>query len=97
MHKLCLAALFGIGLTFATTDARAMPVPPLSSAAVSDVINVAEGCGRGFFRNSRGRCVPMRGMRERGPRIVIPTTRSRGERCRIVIDGRGRREVCVRR
>ena len=96
MHKLCLAALFGIGLTFAATDARAFPVAPLSSPSVSDVIPVAEGCGRGFERR-RGRCVPMRDMRRGGPRIVVPTVRSGRERCRIVIDSRGRREVCVRR
>ena len=96
MHKLCLAAVFGIGLFVATTDAKAVPVAPLSSPAISDVMTVAQGCGRGFERNRRGRCVPM-ARRDRGPRIVVPTVRSRGERCRIVIDSRGRREVCVRR
>lgn len=97
MKKLCLAAVFGVGLFFATTGANAVPVAPLSSPSVSDVLTVREGCGRGFERNRRGRCVPMRDMRRGGPRIVVPTVRSRGESCRIVVDSRGTREVCVRR
>lgn len=36
------------------------PAPGVSGGLVQQA---AEGCGRGFFRNARGVCRPMRGMR----------------------------------
>jgi hypothetical protein len=98
MKKLCLAAAFGLVASFAAVDARAMPLAPLAAPEASDITLVAQGCGRGYERNRFGECRPMRGWRgDRGPRVVIPTMRGPRERCRIVIDHRGRREVCVRR
>jgi hypothetical protein len=69
----------------ASAGAQALPVPP-SLGAAPLLEHVAEGCGRGFYRNARGVCRPMRGFR-RGPvvrRCVVRITRFGRERiCRV--------------
>jgi hypothetical protein len=99
MNKLCLAALVGLGLSFAAGSAHAMPLAPLASPSAEDAIQVREGCGRGYERDRFGRCRPDNDFR-RGPvvRIVPPVQfRSRTvERCRTEWTSRGPRQVCTR-
>ncbi|MGH6780034.1 MAG: GCG_CRPN prefix-to-repeats domain-containing protein [Bradyrhizobium sp.] len=46
----------------AMTASQAMPAAPLAQApaASSDIIHVAQGCGRGWVRGRYGRCHLMR-------------------------------------
>lgn len=48
--------------------ANAMPLAPTGPAANGDVIQVAGGCGPGFYRGPYGGCRPMRG----GAVVVAP-------------------------
>ena len=40
-----------------SVSAQALPLSPSSPALSSDVVQVAEGCGRGYHRIPNGRCV----------------------------------------
>ena len=64
--------------------AEALPVPadPTGSALVT---RAAEGCGRGFFRNARGFCRPMRGSHPRD----FDRPRRRGDDFRAAPRARG--------
>ena len=75
------ALLAGSVATFGIADA--MPLAPPASGVNADVIQVAQGCGRGFHRGPRGHCIA-----NRGPGIVV---RPEHRRCRHW--GPGRR-VC---
>ena len=54
--------LFGaLGLAFSTATASATPVIPNPGLQeVTNIVEVAGGCGRGFHPNRWGRCVPHR-------------------------------------
>jgi hypothetical protein len=61
MKGTLLAALTALmmGLGASLTAANAMPMSAVPSVSADDaVILVREGCGRGWHRNWRGRCVP---------------------------------------
>jgi hypothetical protein len=68
MKTFFAAALFAATLVGAGA-ASAMPVAPLGLANSGDVIQVAEGCGRGWARGPMGRCRP---MYRRPPVVVAP-------------------------
>lgn len=58
-------------LTLGAISAQAMPVAAVKQAVeTSDVIPVAGGCGRGWFRDAYGVCRPAR--RYRGAVVVAP-------------------------
>ena len=54
-------ALLGASLSFAVATAAAAATIPMKPAGVTsgNVTQVAEGCGRGFWRGPGGRCHPM--------------------------------------
>jgi hypothetical protein len=59
MRIASLAFLGGIGLAISAIPANAAPtVPSGDNHQVSNVIQVAEGCGRGAHRNRWSHCVP---------------------------------------
>jgi hypothetical protein len=66
--------------------AHALTPAPIAGIAIdnaaADIIQVAQGCGRGFHRSRYGRCVP-----NLGPRRAV---------CRTVWTSHGRRTVCRR-
>jgi hypothetical protein len=70
------AAAAGLALAASTMTAQALPVGPAHLGLQPLVENVAEGCGRGWERNRRGECRPMRGPRyvdpRPRPRVVVP-------------------------
>ena len=58
--KLFAASAFAIGLGFMSMSAQAMPLAPLDQQAASpEIIQVAQGCGRGFHRGPAGACRPL--------------------------------------
>lgn len=56
MKTILAAAVFAIAGLGA---ANAMPVVPLGAADTAEVIQIAQGCGRGYARGPRGGCRPM--------------------------------------
>jgi hypothetical protein len=61
MRLAALALVGAIGFAFSAAPATAAPaVPTLATDQVSNVIQVAGGCGRGLYRNRWGRCVRQR-------------------------------------
>ena len=56
--KQILSAAFLAGALFAAGSAGAMPLAPPASAT-ADVIEVAGGCGPGWYRGPYGGCQPM--------------------------------------
>ena len=59
-----LALAGAIGLAASALSASAAPLAPaMPTPEVSNVIQVAARCGRGFHRNYRGFCVPNRTYR----------------------------------
>ena len=104
IRQISLAACLGLGLGLFAAQANAAPLAaPLgqvgaaTGGAVTDsvvggnIINVAEGCGRGRFRNRFGRCRVMRG------RFVRPF-RPGFRRCVTRVNRFGvRRRVCTTR
>jgi hypothetical protein len=85
--KLSILAAAGAFAAVLASPAQALTPASLSSIAIenaaADIIQVREGCGRGWHRNWRGRCVP-NVRRHVGPRRV----------CRTVWRGNVRRTVC---
>jgi hypothetical protein len=64
MRVPALALLGAFGLAASVATANAAPVvPAMPAPEVSNIIQVAQGCGRGFQRNYRGFCVPSRAYR----------------------------------
>ena len=57
MKAIYLGAALAFGLATAAVAAGVMPLP--TSPGASNVTPVAEGCGRGEWRDERGRCHPM--------------------------------------
>ena len=56
-------------MSIAALPAQALPGAPVQPAvSVSDVTLVADGCGRGWYRDAYGRCRRMGG----GPVVVTP-------------------------
>ena len=59
MKGLLFAGTFGV-VALLSASAQALPLPSssraLPSAVSSDVVQIAEGCGRGFHRGPGGRC-----------------------------------------
>jgi hypothetical protein len=93
----------GVALAASTLSAQAMPVGPIDLGPDSLVTAVAEGCGRGWERNRRGECRPMRGMRGGGyggpaivvrPPVVVAPRRVVPRRCVTRVTPYGVREVC---
>ena len=57
--KSILALSFAAGLLFAGAGAAsAMMAPPAPHSGASGLIQVRDGCGRGYHENRHGRCVP---------------------------------------
>jgi hypothetical protein len=80
----------GMGLSSA---ANAAPAAPIAGLAGSDLIEqVAEGCGRGYFRNRRGFCRPMRGYGP--PRAYAPRRFYGPRRCFVRVTPYGPRRIC---
>jgi hypothetical protein len=87
----------GVALAASTLTAQAMPVGPAGLGQDSLVTTVAEGCGRGWERNRRGECRPMRGRGGGygGPAIVVrPPVVVAPRRCVTRMTPYGVREVC---
>jgi hypothetical protein len=55
-----LLGAFGLAAVSISPVNAAPAVPPVPAPEVSNIIHVAQGCGRGFHRNHRGFCVPNR-------------------------------------
>lgn len=56
--KSILALSFAAGLLLAGSGAAsAMMAPPAPHSAAGSIIQVRDGCGRGYHENRRGRCV----------------------------------------
>ena len=56
--KSILALAFGAGLLLAGSGAAsAMMAPPAPHSGAASIIQVRDGCGRGYHENRRGRCV----------------------------------------
>jgi len=69
MRGLVAAVIVAVGIGFAAATPAAA-APAIGGAAVaqsaertSGVLTVRQGCGRGWHRNWRGRCVPNRPWR----------------------------------
>ncbi len=61
MRLAALAFVGALGLTFASVSANAAPlIPNLNTDQVSNIVEVAGGCRRGFHPTRSGRCVPHR-------------------------------------
>ena len=61
MRVPALALLGALGLAASVASANAAPVAAaIPAPEVSNIIQVAQGCGRGFHRNYRGFCVANR-------------------------------------
>jgi len=64
MRVSALALLGALGLAASVATANAAPVvPAMPAPEVSNIVQVAAGCGRGFHRNYRGFCVTNRAYR----------------------------------
>lgn len=76
MRVTALALLGAFGLAASVASANAAPVAAAMPAGpeASNIIQVAQGCGRGFHRNYRGFCVPNRVYRPHAyyPRYHYP-------------------------
>jgi hypothetical protein len=87
LKKLSILAAAGAFAAVLASPAQALTPAPLAGIAIdnatADIIQVAQGCGRGFHRNWRGRCVP--NWRRAGPVKRV---------CRTVWRGNVRRTVC---
>ena len=58
MRAKALALMGALGLAVGIASAEAAPmVPAAVSPETSNIVQVAQGCGRGFHRNYRGYCV----------------------------------------
>lgn len=57
MKAIYLGAALALGLATAAVAAGVTPVP--TSPGVSNIITVAQGCGRGEWRDEFGRCHPV--------------------------------------
>jgi hypothetical protein len=58
MRTKALALIGALGLAVGVMPAEAAPmVPAVVSPDFSNIVQVAQGCGRGFHRNYRGYCV----------------------------------------
>jgi hypothetical protein len=56
--KLMLSLAFTTGLLLAgATSASAMMAPPAPQSHANGLIQVRDGCGRGYHENRHGRCV----------------------------------------
>ncbi len=61
MRMAVLTLVSALGLAVSAVSANAVPIiPALAIPQVSDIVQVAAGCGRGFHPNRSGRCVPNR-------------------------------------
>src|SRR5687767_10906470 len=81
MRVTALAFLGALGLAASVAPANAAPMAAAMPAPdVSNIVQVAQGCGRGFHRNYRGFCVPNRTYRSYSyaPRSYRPSHRSYG-------------------
>jgi hypothetical protein len=81
MRLAALALVGAIGFMFSAAPANAAPaVPNLATDQISNVVQVAGGCGRGFHRNYRGFCVRnyYRPYRPRYARPYYPAPRYYG-------------------
>lgn len=87
LKKLSTMLAAGAFVAVLAPAAHALTPAPLSNIAIenaaADIIQVAQGCGRGFHR-WRGRCVPNTSRRV-GPRRTV---------CHTVWRGGARRTVC---
>ena len=63
-------AVAAVLLSLGVLSAQALPAAPVQTGLVAsgDVTLVADGCGRGYFRNQYGHCRPMGG----GGVVVAP-------------------------
>jgi hypothetical protein len=58
MRLAALTLVAGLATAAAGVSANATPIlPNLNDQSASNIIQVAQGCGRGFHRNWRGFCV----------------------------------------
>jgi hypothetical protein len=65
--KLVLSLAFAAGLVFAgSTGASAFMAPPAPHSHAGGIVQVRDGCGRGYHRNRHGRCVENRDWDDRG-------------------------------
>lgn len=80
-----LAAVFGAAVALSSA-AQAMPLATSPDGSNPLITHVAQGCGPGFHRGPRGRCV-----RNFAPR-VMPRVMPR--RCTVVRTMHGPRRVC---
>jgi hypothetical protein len=83
LKKISMIAAAGAFLALAST---AQAITPAPIGTPSDVIEVAGGCGQGWFRNAYGRCIPMAARYGRYVRPVVV--------CRTVRTVYGWRKVC---
>lgn len=61
MRLAAMALVSALGLAVSAMPANATPnIPVLDEQQASNVVLVAGGCGRGFYPNRWGRCVPYR-------------------------------------
>ena len=59
MHLAALTLAAGLATAAAAVSANATPMlPNLNDQTASNIVQVADGCGRGFHRNYRGFCRP---------------------------------------
>jgi hypothetical protein len=59
MRLAALTLAAGLATAAAAVSANAAPVlPNLNDQTASNIVQVADGCGRGFHRNYRGFCRP---------------------------------------
>jgi hypothetical protein len=59
MRLAALTLVAGLVIAAAGVSANATPMlPNLNDQSASNIIEVAQGCGRAFHRNRRGFCVP---------------------------------------
>ena len=54
---LIMLATVGAMSAFAAVDSKAAPAGPVAVGTGSDIVLVAQGCGRGWHRGPRGRCI----------------------------------------
>jgi hypothetical protein len=90
-----LSTLVAAGAFVMLLVPAANAITPAPLPGVSDVIHVADGCGRGWIRNRYGRCVRA-GVVVRGPVVIgAPVVVARPVAvCRSVRTAYGWRRVC---
>ncbi|MEI9887721.1 MAG: hypothetical protein WDN08_14705 [Rhizomicrobium sp.] len=80
--KLILSLAFTAGLLVAgATSASAMVAPPAPQSTSAGLIQVRDGCGRGYHENRRGRCVRNDDYGRRGDGCGRYQHRNRWGRC----------------